>query len=82
MSLGILRPLFLVGKAGAGELPPRPVVFFELDHRSRIPLDIDGPTRDHAGSPNGNDYGKDLLRMHYERHDHSHPHTPHRQGRV
>ena len=33
-------------------------------------------------TPNGNDYGKDLLRQHYLQHDHSHPHTPHRMGKV
>jgi hypothetical protein len=31
-------------------------------------------------TPNGNDYGEDLLRQHYEPHDHPYPHTPHRQG--
>ena len=25
-------------------------------------------------TPNGNDYGKDLLRQHYERHPHPHKH--------
>ncbi len=30
-------------------------------------------------TPNGNDYGKDLLRQHYAQHDHSHPMTAHRQ---
>ena len=30
----------------------------------------------HGGAhPNGNDYGKDLLRQHYAQHDHSHPPT-------
>jgi hypothetical protein len=28
-------------------------------------------------TPNGNDYGKDLLRQHYAHHDHAHHHTPH-----
>jgi hypothetical protein len=32
-------------------------------------------------TPNGNDYGKDLLRQHYARHDHSHPGSAHRRGR-
>ena len=37
-------------------------------------LDTDGATRDHihtvVRTPNGNDYGKDLLRQHYETADH------------
>jgi hypothetical protein len=45
----------------------------------------DEPTRDHihtvVRTPNGNDYGKDLLRQHYARHDHSHPHSAHRLGK-
>jgi hypothetical protein len=32
-------------------------------------------------TPNGNDYGKDLLRQHYTRHDHSHPGSSHRRGK-
>lgn len=36
------------------------------------------PTREHVHTvvrtPNGNDYGKDLLRQHYERHPHPHRH--------
>jgi len=28
-----------------------------------------------------NDYGKDLLRQHYARHDHSHPRSAHRLGK-
>src|SRR5262249_16919050 len=43
------------------------------------------PTRDHihtvVRTPNGNDYGKDLLRQHYARHDHSHPRSAHRLGK-
>jgi len=31
-------------------------------------------------TPNGNDYRRNLLRQHYEMHDHSHPHTHHRRG--
>ena len=62
-----------------------PVVLIEFDHQSGIALDNDEPTRNHihtlVRTPNGNDYGKDLLRQHYEQHDHSHPHSPHRQGR-
>ena len=48
----------------------------------------EGParTRNHihtlVRTPNGNDYGTDLLRQHYERYDHSHPDTPHRRGEI
>ena len=61
-----------------------PVILIEFDHQRGIALDNDEPSRNHihtlVRTPNGNDYGKDLLRQHYEQHDHSHPHTPHRQG--
>jgi hypothetical protein len=61
-----------------------PVVLIEFDHQRGIALDNDEPSRNHihtlVRTPNGNDYGKDLLRQHYEQFDHSHPHTPHRQG--
>jgi hypothetical protein len=54
-----------------------PVILVEFDHQSGIVYDNDGPSRDHihtvVRTPNGNDYGKDLLRQHYARHDHSHP---------
>jgi hypothetical protein len=61
-----------------------PVILVEFDHQSGIIYDNDKPSRDHihtvVRTPNGNDYGKDLLRQHYARHDHSHPTTAHRQG--
>ncbi len=61
-----------------------PVILIEFDHQRGIALDNDEPSRNHihtlVRTPNGNDYGKDLLRQHYQQHDHSHPHTPHRQG--
>jgi hypothetical protein len=61
-----------------------PVILVEFDHQSGIMYDNDTPSRDHihtvVRTPNGNDYGKDLLRQHYARHDHSHPVTVHRQG--
>ncbi len=61
-----------------------PVILIEFDHQRGIALDNDEPSRNHihtlVRTPNGNDYGKDLLRQHYEQHDHSHPHSPHRQG--
>jgi hypothetical protein len=54
-----------------------PVILVEFDHQS--PVALRGvprgvPTREHihtvVRTPNGNDYGKDLLRQHYERHPH------------
>ena len=60
-----------------------PVILVEFDHQSGIIYDNDTPSRDHihtvVRTPNGNDYGKDLLRQHYAEHDHSHPMTAHRQ---
>ncbi|MCH9039381.1 MAG: DUF3500 domain-containing protein [Chloroflexi bacterium] len=49
-----------------------PVVLIEFDHQRGIALDDDEPTRNHihtvVRTPNGNDYGKDLLRLHREQH--------------
>ena len=55
-----------------------PVILIEFDHetprglRHLYPADV--PFREHIHSvvrtPNGNDYGKDLLRQHYEQHPH------------
>jgi hypothetical protein len=60
-----------------------PVILVEFDHQSGIIYDNDAPSRDHihtvVRTPNGNDYGKDLLRQHYAEHDHSHPMTAHPQ---
>ncbi|HSF15882.1 MAG TPA: DUF3500 domain-containing protein [Vicinamibacteria bacterium] len=61
-----------------------PVILIEFDHQGPIALDgqRDVPTRRHVHSvvrtPNGNDYGKDLLRQHYETHKHdaTHGHVP------
>lgn len=56
-----------------------PVVLIEFDHQRPANLraqakDPQQVTRDHVHSvvrtPNGNDYGKDLLRQHYEQHRH------------
>ena len=62
-----------------------PVVLIEFDHQPGIVYANDEPTRDHihtiVRTPNGNDYGKDLLRQHYARHDHSHAGTAHRLGK-
>jgi hypothetical protein len=50
-----------------------PVILIEFDHQ--LPVALPGPRvpgREHVHSvvrtPNGNDYGRDLLRQHYERH--------------
>lgn len=53
-----------------------PVILIEFDHERRVaPFRSQEPTREHihavVRTPNGNDYGKDLLRQHYEEH-HSH----------
>jgi hypothetical protein len=61
-----------------------PVILVEFDHQSGIIYDNDKPSRDHihtvVRTPNGNDYGKDLLRQHYAQHDHSHTGLEHRHG--
>jgi hypothetical protein len=61
-----------------------PVILVEFDHVSGIVYDNDTPSRDHihtvVRTPNGNDYGKDLLRQHYATHDHAHAATAHHHG--
>ena len=55
-----------------------PVILIEFDHQrpvgTRHLLDPSRPTRQHihavVRTPNGNDYGKDLLRQHYLQHPH------------
>ena len=52
-----------------------PVILIEFDHQRPVALArSDIPTRNHIHTmlrtPNGNDYGKDLLRQHHERHKH------------
>jgi hypothetical protein len=54
-----------------------PVIIIEFDHQGAIALPnarSDIPIREHihtvVRTPNGNDYGKDLLRQHYEQHPH------------
>ncbi|HUF28783.1 MAG TPA: DUF3500 domain-containing protein [Gemmatimonadaceae bacterium] len=52
-----------------------PVILIEFDHQRPVALPrTEGPTRQHihtvVRTPNGNDYGKDLLRQHIERHPH------------
>jgi hypothetical protein len=57
-----------------------PVILIEFDHQSpanlrRFAKDPNLPTRQHihcvVRTPNGNDYGKDLLRQHYHSHAHA-----------
>lgn len=50
-----------------------PVILIEFDHERRVaPFRSREPSRDHihavVRTPNGNDYGKDLLRQHIEKH--------------
>ena len=51
-----------------------PVVFIEFDHHSGVFLTNPDPARFHihtiVRTPNGNDYGIDLLRQHYARSEH------------
>lgn len=55
-----------------------PVILVEFDHQFPVGMrhlvDPDVPNRQHihavVRTPNGNDYGKDLLRQHYELHPH------------
>jgi hypothetical protein len=55
-----------------------PVVFIEFDHHAGVFLTNAEPAKFHVHTivrtPNGNDYGIDLLRMHYQ-------HAPHHQHR-
>jgi Protein of unknown function (DUF3500) len=57
-----------------------PVVLIEFDHQrpanlAQFVTDRNQPNRQHihcvVRTPNGNDYGKDLLRQHYSQHTHS-----------
>ena len=57
-----------------------PVILIEFDHQT--PVALAGPKvpgREHVQTvvrtPNGNDYGKDLLRQHYEQHRNDPSHT-------
>ena len=53
-----------------------PVILIEFDHQRGIAFDNDAPSRHHihtvVRTPNGNDYGRDLLRQHHVRFDHTH----------
>jgi hypothetical protein len=64
-----------------------PVILIEFDHQLPANLrqyaeDPNVPNRQHihtvVRTPNGNDYGKDLLRQHYQQH----PHTPVASGEA
>ena len=50
------------------------MVLIEFDHQGGIALRTEGMTRNHIHTvirtPNGNDYGKDLLRQHHAEFDH------------
>ena len=52
-----------------------PVLLVEFDHQRGIVFDNDEPSRHHihtvVRTPNGNDYGRDLLRQHHEQFDHT-----------
>ena len=52
-----------------------PVILVEFDHQRGIAFDNDAPSRSHihtvVRTPNGGDYGRDLLRQHHEQFDHS-----------
>jgi len=58
-----------------------PVILIEFDHQRGIVFDNDHPSRHHihtvVRTPNGNDYGKDLLRQHHERFDHTRAEAAH-----
>jgi hypothetical protein len=59
-----------------------PVILIEFDHHPGVVLDNEVPTRHHVHTvvrtPNGGDYGADLLRQHHEQYDHRHgDHRPH-----
>ncbi|MGE0798676.1 MAG: DUF3500 domain-containing protein [Lautropia sp.] len=52
-----------------------PVILIEFDHHPGIVFDNQAPSHHHIHTimrtPNGGDYGTDLLRQHHERYDHS-----------
>lgn len=55
-----------------------PVILIEFAHQKGEALGTQEPSRNHIHTvirtPNGNDYGKDLLRQHYEQSERSHLH--------
>jgi hypothetical protein len=54
-----------------------PVILIEFEHQAGVMYANDVPTRRHihtvVRTPNGGDYGVDLLRQHHERHHRTHP---------
>ena len=52
-----------------------PVILIEFDHHPGVVFDNEVPTRHHVHTvvrtPNGGDYGRDLLRQHHEQFDHT-----------
>jgi len=70
-ALDVLRPsrVLIEGPADASDL----LIMIEFDHQ--LPVALEGPrlpNHEHVHTvvrtPNGNDYGKDLLKLHYEQH--------------
>jgi Protein of unknown function (DUF3500) len=59
-----------------------PVLLIEFDHQRGIVFDNDAPSRHHihtvVRTPNGNDYGRDLLRQHHAQFDHGRADHRHR----
>lgn len=55
-----------------------PVILIEFDHHPGVAFNNWFPTRHHVHTvvrtPNGGDYGTDLLALHHERYDHRHGH--------
>ncbi|MFT4082809.1 MAG: DUF3500 domain-containing protein [Nocardioides sp.] len=49
-----------------------PVILIEFEHMAGVMFEVEAPWRQHihtvVRTPNGNDYGADLLRQHHERH--------------
>jgi hypothetical protein len=86
-----LRETHFAWIGGCGDESPfyyrihSPVILIEFDHQPGQAIGTDKPSRNHihtlVRTPNGNDYGKDLLRQHYQQFDHSHAHTLHRLGK-
>ncbi|HXF65753.1 MAG TPA: DUF3500 domain-containing protein [Burkholderiales bacterium] len=52
-----------------------PVILIEFDHQRGVALPGERPSRNHihtvVRTPNGNDYGRDLLRQHHARYHHA-----------
>jgi Protein of unknown function (DUF3500) len=61
-----------------------PVVMIEFDHHKGVVLNNETPQRFHihtiVRTPNGNDYGMDLLRLHYETAPHHQKHSGRARG--